>query len=157
MINPPPPTLRDKVGPRVGNFDADAIARAEEALKAMSVNFHDWMAREAGRLDAARQAARDSGYSEKTLEALYLCAHDVKGLAGTYDYQLCTDIAGPLCRLIETHEARADAAKHAALIDAHVDAIKAVARDRIQNASNPVGRALATALRAKVESLLGPE
>src|SRR3972149_1442871 len=138
MINPPPPTLREKVGPRIGNFDAEAIARAEAALKALSTNFHEGMANEAARLDRARQAARDSGYDERMLEALHVCAHDVKGLAGTYDYQLRTEIAGPLCRLVETADVRAEAHKHAALIDAHIDAIKAIARDRIQSTDNPV-------------------
>ena len=41
----PPNTLRSKVGGGFG-INADAIAKAEEALKAMSAQFGQWLAEE---------------------------------------------------------------------------------------------------------------
>ena len=41
VIRPPNP-LRAKVGGGFGGIDANAIARAEEALKAMSAQFGPW-------------------------------------------------------------------------------------------------------------------
>ena len=41
------------------------------------------------------------------------------------------------------------------VIDAHIDAIKAVVRDEIQTDEHPVGRDLAEALEARVAEHLG--
>jgi hypothetical protein len=157
IINPPPPSLRDKVGPRTGGFDAETITRAENALKALSENFQEWISADVERLDAARLAARAAGFDETTTEDLFCRAHDVKGLGATYDYPLATAIAGALCRLIETPEARAASRETPALIEAHVDAIRALVRHQIRDAEDPMGKEVAATLRAHVEAVLGPE
>jgi hypothetical protein len=110
----------------VGSFDAGAIERAEAALKALSVNFQDWMTTEVEKLEQARVHARLDGYSSATLEALYNVAHDVKGLGSTYQYPLVTAIGAQLCRLLESSDGRAAARQAPALIDGHVDAIRAL-------------------------------
>lgn len=157
LIKPPPPTLQDKVGARAAGFDAEAVARAEQALREMSGNFHTWMAEDIGRLEKARRSARAAGFNAASVESLYGHAHDVKGLGGTYDYPLCTLVAGSLCRLLDTPEARAAAPANAALIEACVDALRAIVRERAQDINNPVGQALAATLRGHVEDLFGPE
>lgn len=142
----PPNTLKLKVGGGFGGIDAAAVARAEEALKGLSAQFGQWLNDELVKLDAARADIRAVGYSEHTAEALYMRAHDLKGLGATYQYPLVTRMAGSLCKLIES-EVRMRAPLF--LIDAHIDAIKAVVRDEIQTDDHPVGRALAEELEAK--------
>lgn len=133
------------------NFDADAIERAEAALKALSVNFKDWMTGEVERLEAARAAARAENYSEPALDALYLRAHDVKGLGSTYEYPLITAVAAQLCRLLNAPEGR-DAAREApTLIDAHVDAVRAILRAGLHTADDPVVGALVAELKSRVD------
>ena len=80
-------------------------------------------------------------------------AHDLKGLGGTYQYPLVTRMAASLCRITDTAERRADAPLF--LIDAHIDAIKAVVRDGIQTDDHPVGRALAEELERQVAQHMG--
>lgn len=144
----PPNTLRLKVGGAFGGIDAGAIAKAEEALKAMSSQFGQWLQDEIVKLDKAQTDIRAQGYNAQTAEALYFRAHDLKGLGATYQYPLVTRLAGSLCRMMD------DPAKRMAaplpLIDAHIDAIKAVVRDQIQTDEHPVGRALAESLEAGV-------
>lgn len=153
MSNPaqvirPPNTLRMKVGGGFGGIDAGAIAKAEEALKAMSAQFGQWLQDEIVKLDKAQADIRAEGYNEKTAETLYFRAHDLKGLGTTYQYPLVTRLAGSLCKIMD------DPAKRMAapilLIDAHIDAIKAVVRDQIQTEDHPTGRILADALEARV-------
>jgi hypothetical protein len=156
ILQPPPPTMRDKVGPRGPALDADAIARAESALKDMSGNFQSWIAEDVEKLDAARHTARAAGYSEETAEAMFARAHDLKGLGTTYEYPLVTAIAGSLCRLLESPEARAVTQRAPALAEAHVEAVRAIVRDRARAPDHPVGKAIAEELRARVEDLLGP-
>ena len=134
MSNPaqviqPPNTLRLKVGGGLGAIDASAIAKAEQALAAMAGQFSQWLQDELDKLEAARLAVRANGLNPETGEALYFRAHDLKGLGGTYQYPLVTRIAGSLCKLLDDAEKRLHAPM--VLVDAHIDAIKAVVRDRI--------------------------
>ena len=158
MSNPaqvirPPNMLRAKVGGGFGGINADAIARAEEALKAMSGQFGQWLQDEITKLDAAQAAIRAEGYNSQTAEGLYFRAHDLKGLGATYQYPLVTRLAGSLCKLLDDPSKRATAPER--LLHAHIDAIKAVVRDEIQTDDHPVGKILAETLEAKVALHLG--
>lgn len=149
----PPNALRAKVGGGFGGIDANAIAKAEEALKAMSAQFGQWLQDELVKLDQAQTDIRAKGYTAETAEALYFRAHDLKGLGATYQYPLVTRIAGSLCRILDDAEKRMQAPLP--LVDAHIDAIKAVVRDEIQTDEHPVGRDLAETLEARVAEHLG--
>lgn len=153
MTNPaqvirPPNLLRQKIGGGFGGIDASAIAKAEEALKAMSAQFGQWLQDEIVKLDAAQVAIRTQGLTTETAEGLYFRAHDLKGLGSTYQYPIVTRMAGSLCKLLDEPGRRTEAP--VALLDAHIDAIKAVVRDEIQTDEHPTGRVLAEALEAKV-------
>nr|WP_218650354.1 Hpt domain-containing protein [Brevundimonas sp. P7753] len=139
--------MRAKVG-GFGGIDANAIAKAEAALKAMSAQFGQWLNDEIVKLDQAQADIRAKGYTPETAEALYFRAHDLKGLGATYQYPLVTRIAGSLCRLMDDTDKRMQAPL--AILDAHVDAIRAVVRDEIQTDEHPVGRDLAETLEARV-------
>ncbi|WP_162938858.1 Hpt domain-containing protein [Brevundimonas naejangsanensis] len=152
VIRPPNP-LRAKVGGGFGGIDASAIAKAEEALKAMSAQFGQWLNDEVSKLDKAQTDIRSQGYTSETAEALYFRAHDLKGLGATYQYPLVTRIAGSLCRMLDDADKRMQAPL--AVVDAHIDAIKAVVRDQIQTDDHPVGRVLAETLEARVAEHLG--
>ncbi len=149
----PPNTLRLKVGGAFGDIDASAIAKAEEALKAMSSQFGQWLQDEIAKLDKAQADIRTEGYNAQTAEALYFRAHDLKGLGATYQYPLVTRLAGSLCKMMDDPAKRMKAPRM--LIDAHIDAIKAVVRDQIQTDDHPTGRALAESLEAGVADHLG--
>ncbi len=152
VIRPPNP-LRAKVGGGFGGIDANAIARAEEALKAMSAQFGQWLNDEVVRLDKAQSDIRGQGYTPETAEALYFRAHDLKGLGTTYEYPLVTRIAASLCRMLDDADKRMQAPL--AVVDAHIDAIKAVVRDKIQTDDHPVGRDLVETLEARAAEHLG--
>lgn len=151
VIRPPNP-LRAKVG-GFGGIDANAIAKAEEALKAMSAQFGQWLQDELTKLDKAQADIRSLGYTRETAEALYFRAHDLKGLGSTYQYPLVTRIAGSLCRMMDDADKRMQAPL--AVVDAHIDAIRAVVRDEIQSDDHPTGRTLAETLEARVAEHLG--
>lgn len=143
-----PNTLRLKVGGRFGAIDPAAIAKAEAALKSLSGNFSQWLNDEVTKLEGARQRVKTEGMNPETMEFLYLRAHDLKGLGTTYEFPLITRIGASLCRLIDDKDKRMQAP--IALIDAHIDAIKAAVRDDIKTDEHPVGKALIEALESKV-------
>lgn len=149
----PPNTLRMKIGGGFGGIDASAIAKAEAALEAMSAQFGQWLNDELVKLDAAQAAVRAEGMTPAAGENLYCRAHDLKGLGSTYQYPLVTRLAGSLCKLLDDATKRAEAPMM--LVDAHIDAIKAVVRDQIKTDDHPTGRVLAEALEARVAEHLG--
>ena len=147
-----PNTLRLKVagGGRLGALDPSAIAKAEAALKSLSGNFAQWLQDEITKLENARQAIRAEGLTAATVESLYLRAHDLKGLGTTYGFPLITRIAGLLCRLIDDKSKRLQAP--VGLIEAHIDAIKAAARDDIKSDDHPVGAILVQELEGRIKA-----
>ena len=138
-------------GGRLGAIDPAAIARAEAALKSLSSNFTQWLADEITKLDAAREQVRQQGVTPESMENLYLRAHDMKGLGGTYGYPLITRVAASLCKLTDEETVRMKAPLF--LIDAHIDAIKAAVRDNIKTDEHPMGRVLAVELERRVEEM----
>jgi len=148
----PQRTLRNKIG-RVPAIDPGALARAEAALKSLSGQFQTWMEDEVIKLDAARTAARAAGWTEESMAEVFIRAHDAKGMGTTYEYPLVTRIAGSLCRFIETPEQHAVARDNVAIVEAHIDAIKAAVRAQIRSDEDPTGRALAVELETRVKDL----
>ena len=149
----PSSTLRDKVGGRVTGLDPDMLARAEAALKSLSGQFSQWLNDEIVKLDAARAEVGAKGLNPETCDGLYMRAHDLKGLGGTYEFPIITRLAGSLCTLLDDEQKRSNAPLY--LVDAHINAIKAAVRDNVRDDSNPVGRALAEALEAQVRAHFG--
>jgi hypothetical protein len=147
-----PQALRAKVG-GMPALDATAIAKAEEALKALSANFDQWLNDEIEKLEHARGAVHAHGLTMATAEALYFRAHDLKGLGATYEFPLVTKLAGSLCKLLDNVERRLEAPMM--LVDAHIDAIRAVVRDGIRDPSHPIGQALTNELQKQVKHHLG--
>lgn len=147
----PPNTLRLKVGGG-GGIDPSAIAKAEAALAAMSSQFGQWLQDEIDKLESAQANIRALGFNVQTAEGLYFRAHDLKGLGATYQYPLVTRMAGSLCKMLDDPTKRLNAPM--VILDAHIDAIRAVVRDQIQTDDHPTGRILAEALEARVAEYL---
>ena len=147
-----PNTLRMKVGPRFGAMDAAAVAKAEEALKSLSGQFGQWLQDEIDKLEASRTVIKTEGVSPKAMEQLYLHGHDLKGLGATYEYPLISRVASSLCKLLDAPGGRTGAPLF--LVDAHIDAIRAIVRGEIRDPEHPVGRALSQALDVRVNDYI---
>jgi HPt (histidine-containing phosphotransfer) domain-containing protein len=122
----PPHKLRKAVRQALPG-EEDPVARAEAALAQLEGEFSDWMHAECERLDTARHDIHAHGFTAKTHEAVFHAAHDIKGEAATFGYPAVAGVADSLCRLIEHSP---DIARiPLALIDQHVDAVRAIVRE----------------------------
>ncbi len=146
--------LREKLGNKSPVLDPAALARAEAALKNLSGQFQQWMEDEVCRVETARDAAVKRNFDPESMNDLYGCAHDAKGMGTTYEYPLITRLAGSLCRLLDTPASRALAVKTPRLLSAHVDAMRAAVRDRIKSDQDGLGAALANELEGQVSKVL---
>ncbi|HQN52406.1 MAG TPA: Hpt domain-containing protein, partial [Phenylobacterium sp.] len=135
QVIPASNALKLKVGGRFGALDPAAIAKAEAALKSLSGNFGQWLQDEVTKLETARARVKTEGVTPETMEFLYLRAHDLKGLGTTYEFPLVTRIGASLCKLIDDKDKRLSASM--ALIDAHIDGIRAAVRDGIKTDDHP--------------------
>lgn len=135
--------------------EADPVARAEEALAAISGDFSDWMQDECARLDAARLRVRELGLSRDTRQELFLAAHDLKGDSGTLGYPEVGAAAESLCRLLEHSP---DLKKiPLAIVDQHVDAVRAIVREHERPDIAAIASAVTGKLRAVTDEFLFKE
>jgi HPt (histidine-containing phosphotransfer) domain-containing protein len=153
VITPPHP-LRRAVGPAGDTLD-DPVARAEAALADLSGEFGTWMNSECERLEAARQDIKGSGFTDKTHDALFRAAHDIKGEAGTFGFPAVAGIADSLCRLLE-HTPEMGRIP-LPLVDQHVDAVRAVVREYARPDLLDIATALTKRLREVTDEFLRQE
>ena len=127
----PPNKLEGAVGRAIDGDDP--VARAEAALAQLSSEFSGWMDDECEKLDRARRNARQASMAALQREALFRAAHDIKGQAATLGFPLVAAVAESLSRLIEeTHDPRRIPLD---LVDQHVDAVRAMSRNVLPQAS----------------------
>lgn len=129
-----------------------AISRAEHALDGLSVNFEEWMRNEVSELIAARRAIRTNGLNDRTLDALFAVAHDLKGQAATLGYPFAGDICASLCRLIDACNGRAPLP--GLLLDQHVDGVAAIVREGARGMDHPKASVLVRKLYDVTEDYL---
>jgi len=138
-----------------GAQDDDPITRAEKALEQLSGEFSGWMDAECERLDAARHGVHSHGFNTKTREALFHAAHDIKGEAATFGFPLVAAVAESLCRLIEHTP---DITRiPLALIDQHVDAVRAIIRENKKPQAEAIAAKLTRELRGVSDDFLREE
>jgi predicted nucleic acid-binding protein len=148
----PPNMLKAKVGGTFVGIDMAAVNRAEAAMEALKSEFADWAQDDVRRLVAARDvfaANADTAARAGLLRA----AHDMKGQAATFNYPLIARVAGSLSHLI--HDLPENTELSLGLVDAHVNAIHVIYRDKVMDMSNKVALALSEELEARVAETLG--
>jgi HPt (histidine-containing phosphotransfer) domain-containing protein len=150
----PPHALRKAVAP-AGDVADDPVARAEAALAELSSEFNGWMDSECERLEAMRQNVKRDGFTQKSHEALFRAAHDIKGEAGTFGYPAVVGIAESLSRLLE-HTPDMQRIPMS-LVDQHVDAVRAVIREYGRPDLLAVAAALTKRLRDVTDEFLKAE
>lgn len=121
---------------------SDPIQRAEHALTLLSGEFGAWMQTEAEALEDAREIAarrRDAA----SMAELFRAAHDIRGQAATFGFPIAGEIADGLCGLFER---LGDRPPPQALINRHVEAIRAMVREGVRDREHPLGVAIAARL-----------
>jgi HPt (histidine-containing phosphotransfer) domain-containing protein len=135
--------------------EIDPVARAEQALAELSSEFTAWMDSECERLNAARRAIADNGFSKANKEALFHAAHDLKGEAATFGYPAVAAAADSLCRLIEHTP---DVTRiPLTLVDQHVYAVRAIYREYARSDAKELAAQLTARLREVTDDFLKRE
>lgn len=147
--------LRAKVREiRVRSPEDDPVARAEAALGALSQHFDGWMADEVARMVERRDAwlAAGAGPGEAR-DGFHRAVHDLKGQASTLGFPLAARVAASLCTLLERTDP--ETAIPEPLVASHVEAIRAIFREKARDESDRIGAALAESLDRLTEGFVG--
>ncbi len=148
----PPNTLRVKLGGGSGvTVDSDAIIRAERAVDGLKSEFAGWLTQDIGNLSRSL-ATFIKDRNRNNAGALFRAAHDLKGQATTFEYPLVARIAASLAKLMQGLHSLESAPLP--LVEAHVNAIHVIHRDKIKDISNLVALTLAEELEGRVISTL---
>ena len=140
---------------RSAGIDEVAVRRAEQALKALSVNFNIWMEDGLRKLGDTRDRWRKNPPPPGAFAALHRAAHDIRGQAPMLGFPLAARVSASLCRILEEcSQDRLRDDRMAALVDQHVDAIRAIVREGVSQSKHKIGEALAIELEAITEHLL---
>ncbi len=129
------------------------LANAEAQLALIQSEFPAWMASELAELEKAWDAYKAGDGEAPT--RFYRKTHDIRGQAATFGYPLAGRAADLLCKLIDRV-----GTVPPAIIEAHVQAIRAIVRDNVKTDDHPVGKPMIGALEklsAKLVSQAGPE
>jgi chemotaxis protein histidine kinase CheA len=143
----PPNTLKAKVGGTVVGIDVAAIRRAEAAVSSIKKEFSDWLAEDINNLNKAYIEFL-SLTTVDSFGKLFRASHDLKGQAATFEFPLVARIAASLCNLIETIGQPMEISR--VLVNAHVEAIRAIHHSGTKDTSDLTALRLAEELEARV-------
>ncbi|GHB33172.1 histidine kinase [Pseudovibrio japonicus] len=129
----------------------DPVKAAEEAVQKLSDKFESWMGTEVDSLKKANQAAQTSDFAEEGYDALFRCAHDIKGQAETLGFPLVGRVANNLTLLLVAAKEQETYPKE--LISQHVDAINAMISEDARDDTNQLGVTLVERLEEASEPL----
>jgi HPt (histidine-containing phosphotransfer) domain-containing protein len=140
------PTIASSVDPE------ELADKAEAAVDSLSGQFEAWMSADLDNLIAAWNAANAPEATREDYRAVFMAAHNIRGIAGSYGYPAISRLCGSLATLLsETHPG-----ENAALINLHVKACRAafigVGKG---DGSDSVAEAVCDALEQSVASKAG--
>lgn len=148
IISAPNP-LRDRIGVTgSGPIDTAAIARAEAAIKELSVEFDDWMKEEIENLMVIYEDVQKHGLTENYGKKLYLVAHDMRGQAETLGYPLIGRYCASMCKLFDAVIDISLIPLHA--VESHIGAISVAINGMIKDQEDDTANAVLSRLEKEV-------
>ena len=127
-----------------GGLSADAVARAEAALKGLAAEYERRAAQDVVRLKASLAELRAGAPAQPVWDALHRVAHDMKGQGGTFDYLLISDVADRLCGFLKRTTPDAQAAPS---IGAFVEALATVLNTKLTGSGGEAGTAILNSIK----------
>lgn len=143
-------TLPEESEPHYGSPD-EMADRAAKAVDSLSSQYDNWMESDLLRLNEAWSACRAEPASTDKARQLFMTAHNIRGVASSYDYPAISRLCGSLCKLL----ADSKPGENQALINLHVEACRAAFNPLSQSdGAESVADAVCEALEHKVDHMV---
>lgn len=152
-----PNRLKDKVGglgsSTPGEIPNDLLVQAEESLERAALDFTEWAREYLSKLskqcDLAMQ--QEPGARRRYFTEINLLAHELRGQGGTFGYPLIS-VFGKMLYEATGGECREDD-NSVEIVRAHIDAMRAVIRDKVSGDGGKLGRELLASLKAAIDRI----
>lgn len=137
--------------PLGGDFDEDAMAEAEAALKALADEYPLYAAADVDQMDIEfSELEAAGGLDTARIEALFGVAHNVKGQGSAFGYDLMTVIGEALCVLLRGQTALDQGAM--ASVKSLISACRTVLTERLVGHGGVYGERLSANLGLALEA-----
>lgn len=151
----PPDTLSKRV--KIGGPNAvklDGLADSDTSfIDNVAANYLAYFKEDLKVLSAAFAKLKDAPGDSEIREEVFTAAHDIKGQAGSFGYDLITDMANSLCRFLEKLSTLEK--KHLEVVSFHVEAMKIAEAKEMKGNGGPAGQKLLAGLKGVVEKVEG--
>ncbi len=138
-----------------GDFE-EKMRRAEAAVAALAADFPSYIAEDLERAEAGMAEALDQPAGparDAAMGEVHAAGHNIKGLGGSFGFDLVTDVGQSLCLLLKLAPENTDAV--VALAETHVAELRRILDAAIAGDGGADGRALMQTLNAAREALIG--
>ncbi len=147
----PPNTLQRMFQGRTIEINSASLAAAEAAVEAMAVSLNETLLSDIKDMQSAIDTYRKGG--EVTLSSLYRMSFDLKGLGGSLDFPLLTNLGDTLCQMFD--QPRPLTQSDFVIIEAHISAMIAIVSQNVRGRDDPVGQAILAELASLVDDANG--
>lgn len=132
--------------------DEDMFSAADAVIKKLAVEFVERLPGELLKIDQAMADLEAAPGDKAQFNTFFCLVHDLKGMAGTFDYVLLTAIGNDLCRFIE--HARPLTLRHMKVVRLYVAALNKVAQKRISGDGGVRGARIMDTLHSMTQKVL---
>lgn len=149
-----PNSLKDKVGglgqSGPGELPLELIEEAEQQLERASLDFTDWAINYLSQLsDLCTEAILHPERRRKHFDEINLLAHELRGQGGTFGYPLISTFGKMLYDV--TCEGCPEDDNSLEIVKSHIDAMRAVIRDKVAGDGGEIGRELLKSLQSAID------
>ncbi len=144
------PENRLQVKTRVSDLTVEQLmAKANKIMAAMAENYPKWLRKDLEKLIAAHEKLVADPCDEASRADLFRTAHDIRGQAAGFGYDLASHAGGSLCQCLRQRPVLSAADLH--VIDAHINIIRACLGQSLKGDGGAIGQELLTELNILIE------
>ena len=141
FIRPPHSLRKAVVGDGPARMDPTLLQKAEAVVEEMEENFPTWADEYLDQMrEALDEAQSDPEAMQDQIQRIFTLVMDLKGQAGSYGYQMLTEL-GDLLKKYTEDLTQIDQ-RDSQIIEAHIDAIRLVFTQKVRGHGGDVGAAL---------------
>lgn len=147
--NLPGKALKSKIGYDINMrqiFTKENIDNAQTYIDNAAENFQQWVIRDIANLYHALRNAQQSGNAAKHLGKIRTIAFSIKSHAGTFGYDLGSQVAKSLHGICENPVSNPE--HELLIIEKHIDTLRTIFQKDVRGQGGPVGEELAAGLDA---------
>jgi len=150
-----PNTIRQKVSGS-GPISSEMLQRAEKIIVEHGAEYIGRaQAQIEGLVKTVQAAKAEKDNRAELFDQIFQQSHDIRGMGATFGYDLVTVVGSSLCNFIEEIDDYSEPAME--VVNAHVDALRAVIGNDVQGDGGAIGRQMVFGLSKVVEKVAPPK